>query len=51
MEVMEKLGMSEKIVNMAPSDCLFFYQMIIPTCDTYRHIIGGDPRMSYFRNM
>ena len=29
-------------------DCLFFYQLLLPFCDTRKSGVDNDPRMSYY---
>ena len=45
-EVLKKLGMKKKVMDN--KDCLFFYQLILPLCDTSKSGVENDPRMNYY---
>jgi len=40
--------MSKKI--METNDCLYFYQLLLPICDTSKSCIEDDPWSSYYNN-
>ena len=46
MDLLKKLGLKKKTID--ENDCLFFYQLLFPFCDTRRSGIENDPRMSYY---
>ena len=45
-DVLRELGMNAKV--METDNFLFFYQLILPICDTKKSGIDDDPRMSYY---
>ena len=45
-DVLRELGMNSKVTET--DNFLFFYQLILPICDTKKSGIDGDPRMSYY---
>ena len=45
-EILEKLGLTEK--RMKEVDPLFFFQLLLPFCDTSKSGIPNDPRKSYY---
>ena len=44
--VLNKLGLTA--ARIQDEDALFFYQLILPICDTKRSGIENDPRMSFY---
>ena len=48
-DMLKKLGLTaDKVKNL---DALFFFQLILPLCDTKKSGIDGDPRMSYYTDV
>ena len=47
--VLKKLGLNK--ICMDEQDFLFFYQLILPICDTSKPGIEDDPRLSYYSNV
>ena len=45
-DVLKSLGLKKKTIE--EKDCLFFYQLLLPFCDTQRSGLDNDPRMSYY---
>ena len=45
-DMLRKLGMSAKVMDT--NDFLFFYQLILPICDTNKSGIDDDPRLPYY---
>ena len=45
-DVLKSLGLKKKTIE--EKDCLFFYQLLLPFCDTRRSGLDNDPRMSYY---
>ena len=49
MQVLKSLGLNKKTIE--EKDCLFFYQLLLPFCDTQKSGLHNDPRMSYYSEL
>ena len=48
-DILERLGLSEN--RMKEVDPLFFFQLLLPLCDTAKSGIANDPRRSYYTEL
>ena len=48
-DILKKLGLTKS--RMEKRDALFFYQLILPICNTEMSGIIDDPRISYYSNV
>ena len=45
-DILKKLGCDKERVKKA--DALFFFQLLLPLCDTSKSGVQDDPRMNYY---